>query len=415
MVVVTINYRLSVLGFLAAPALDAEDPRGASGNYGLQDQQLALRWVKRNIESFGGDPDNVTVFGESAGGISVLYHLVSPDAAGLFQRAIVESSNDALSVPLAQAEAIYAPIVAALGCGGAADTAACLRAVPVETIVNSGLAAGPILDGATVPQQPREAFAAGEFNRVPVVIGTNTDEGTYFLSVAAIVAGRAPTPADYTNTIQVNFGAAAAPAIEAAYPLDGYPSPGQALSAIQTDSFFACPSEAVRASAVRYAPTYGYEFAKRDPVENFPLPRGPGIALGASHTTELAYVFGHDARGAPLPQGPDRDLSDAIIRYWTNFAASGNPNRATVRGSAQADRRQPQAQSSSADDGQGASAGEVPRGPRWPAYTRPSGRVLSLSDQIRPERGFAEAHRCSLWESLGYPQRLITTLPPAAP
>ena len=416
-VVVTINYRLSVLGFLAAPALDAEDPRGVSGNYGLQDQQLALRWVRRNIENFGGDPNNVTIFGESAGGISVLYQLVSPDAAGLFQRAIVESSNDALSVPLTQAEGIYAPIVAALGCAGAADTAACLRAVPVETIVGSGLAAGPILDGATVPRQPREAFAAGEFNRVPVVIGTNKDEGTYFLSVAAIGAGRAPTPADYANTIQVNFGAAAAPAITAAYPLDEYPSPGQALAAIETDSFFACLTEAVRVSLARYVPTYGYEFTKQDPVQNFPVPQGPGITPGASHTTELAYVFGHDARGAPLPQGPDRDLSDAIIRYWTNFAASGNPNRATVRGDAQAD-RQPQAQSSGVEDGQGASpsqAGAGRRGPRWPAYTRPSGRVLSLSDQIRPEGGFAEAHRCALWASLGYPQKLITTLPPAAP
>ncbi len=414
-VVVTINYRLSVLGFLAAPALDAEDPRGVSGNYGLQDQQLALRWVRRNIEAFGGDPDNVTVFGESAGGISVLYHLVSPDAAGLFQRAIVESSNDALSVPLAQAEAIYAPIVAGLGCAGADDTAACLRAVPVETILNSGLVAGPILDGATVPRQPREAFAAGEFNRVPVVIGTNSDEGTYFLSVAAIAAGRAPTSADYANTIQANFGAAAAPAIGAAYPLDEYPSPGQALSAIQTDSFFACPTEAVRRSLARYVPTYGYEFAKQDPVENFPLPRGPGIALGASHTTELAYVFGHDARGEPLPQGPDRDLSDAVIRYWTNFAASGNPNRAAARGGARADR---QAQRSGAEDGQGVAsgrAGEGRRAPRWPAYTGLSGLVLSLSDQIRPEGGFAEAHRCALWESLGYPQRLITALPPAAP
>jgi para-nitrobenzyl esterase len=417
-VVVTINYRLSVLGFLAAPALDAEDTRGASGNYGLQDQQLALRWVKRNIENFGGDPDNVTVFGESAGGISVLYHLVSPDAAGLFQRAIVESSNDALSVPLAQAEAIYAPIVAALGCVGAADTAACLRAVPVETIVNSGLAAGPILDGATVPRQPRDAFAAGEFNRVPVVIGTNSDEGTYFLSVAAITAGRAPTPADYANTIQVNFGAAA-PAIEAAYPLDEYTSPGQALSAILTDSFFACPTELVRTSLVRYVPTYGYEFAKQDPVQNFPLPRGAeGITLGASHSTELTYVFGHDAKGAPLPQGPDRDLSDAIIRYWTNFAASGNPNRANAHGNAQADGQPQQAQSSGADDGQGApsdQAGGGRRTPRWPAYTKRSGRVLSLSTQIAPQGDFAEAHRCALWKSLGYPERLITTLPPAAP
>lgn len=404
-VVVTINYRLSILGFLAAPALDAESPQGVSGNYGLQDQQFALGWIQRNIEAFGGNPEDVTIFGESAGGISVLYHLMSPGAVGLFQRAVVESSNDAVSVPLAPAETIYAPIVAALGCANVPDVAACLRALPVQTILNSGLAAGPILDGATVPKQPREAFAAGEFNRVPVIIGTNKDEGTYFISVAALAAGRAPTPIDYVNTIQVNFGTAAS-AIEAAYPLASYPSPGQALAAIETDSFFACPTEAVRASMARYVPTYGYEFAKQDPIQNFPVPQGPGITLGDSHTTELAYVFGHDGKGVPLPEGPDRDLSDAIIRYWTNLAASGNPNRGNPSAA-----RAPEERSANTENGQKGSSGGRKHGPLWPAY-RSLAQVLSLASPISLlENDFAAAHHCDLWASLGYPERLITTLP----
>ena len=406
-VVVTINYRLSILGFLAAPALDAESPEGVSGNYGLQDQQFALRWVQRNIEAFGGNPDNVTIFGESAGGISVLYHAVSPGASGLFQRAVVESSNDAVSVPLAQAETIYAPIVAALGCANVSDVAVCLRAVPVQTILNSGLAAGPILDGATVPVQPRDAFAAGDFNRVPVIIGTNKDEGTYFISVAALAAGRAPTPADYVNTIEVNFGTAAS-AIEAAYPLADYASPGQALATIETDSFFACPTEAVQASMARYVPTCGYEFAKQDPIQNFPVPQGPGITLGDSHTTELAYVFAHNGTGVPLPEGPDRDLSDAIIRYWTNLAASGNPNRGNPSAG-----RASEAQLATTENGRNGTPGLAiswKHGPLWPAY-RPLAQILTLASPISLEDDFAADHRCDLWASLGYPEHLITTLP----
>ena len=196
-VVVTVNYRLSILGFLASPALDAENDQGVSSNYGLQDQQEALRWVQRNVARFGGDPGNVTIFGESAGGISVLYHLVSPGCAGLFQRAIIESSDDGASLPLPAAETLEQPVVAALGCGDATDVAACLRALPVEKIVNSGLNVGPLIDGVTVPGQPTDRIAAGSFNKVPVIAGTNRNEGTYFVAVAANAAGRALTDADY--------------------------------------------------------------------------------------------------------------------------------------------------------------------------------------------------------------------------
>ena len=400
-VVVTVNYRLSILGFLASPALDAENPAGVSSNYGLQDQQEALRWVQRNIAQFGGDPGNVTIFGESAGGISVLYHLVSPGSAGLFQRAIIESGNDGASFPLKPVEVAEGPIVAALGCdpkAAAAALAACLRALPVERIVNSGLNVGPPIDGVTVPDNPRTLLASGRFNRVPVIAGTNRNEGTYFIAVAANAAGRTPTAVDYDAVIRTNFGAAAAPGIEAAYPLSAYPSPAQALAAIQTDSFFACPTDAVRRALMPYVTVLGYEFSQPNPVQNFPLPPAPAnLTLGDSHTTELAYVFGHDRNGARLPTRADRVLSNHMIDYWTNFASSGDPNlELSGRGRV-----------SLVDLVEAV----VEQRAYWPRFTALSGLVQQLSTPIRPEADFADAHRCALWASLGYPQRLLTALP----
>ena len=400
-VVVTINYRLSILGFLASPALDAENAAGVSSNYGLQDQQAALRWVQRNIAGFGGDPGNVTIFGESAGGISVLYHLVSPGSAGLFQRAIIESANDGASFPLRAVEAAEAPIVAALGCdptAAAAVLAACLRALPVDKIVNSGLNVGPPIDGVTVPDNPRTLFASGRFNRVPVIVGTNLNEGTYFIAVAANAAGRTPTAGDYDAVIRTNFGAAAAPGIEAAYPLPAYPSPAQALAAIQTDSFFSCPTDAVRRAVLPYAGVWGYQFSQPNPVQNFPLPPAPaGLALGDSHTTELAYVFGHDRNGARLPTQADRVLSADVIDYWTNFALTGDPNR-ELNGRGRA------GLADLIED-------VVERRGYWPRFAVSSGLVQELSTPIRSKGGFADAHQCALWASLGYPGKLLTTLP----
>ena len=399
-VVVTINYRLSVLGFLAAPALDAENAQGVSSNYGLQDQQEALRWVQRNIGHFDGDPGNVTIFGESAGGISVLYHLVSPGSAGLFQRAIIESSNDGASLPLPTAEALEQPVVAALGCGSgsATDVAACLRALPVETIVNSGLNVGPIIDGVTIPGQPRDLIADGHFNKVPLIIGTNRNEGTYFIAVAANAAGRALTAADYDAVILTNFGAAATPAIEAAYPLAAYQSPAQTLAAIQTDSFFACPSDAVRRALAPQGSVWGYEFAANSPVQNFPLPPAPAdLTLGDSHTTELAYVFGHDGRGNRLPTRADRLLSMHVIDYWTNLASSGDPNNELDwRGRVSLTNR--------------VEAGAARR-PSWPPFTLLSGLLQILAKPVGQEADFVTAHQCALWASLGYPERLLTAVP----
>ncbi len=216
-VVVTMNYRLSLLGFLPAKALESG---GTSGNYGIEDQQMALKWVRDNIARFGGNPHDVTIFGQSAGGISVLYHLVSPGSAGLFQRAIIESSDDGATVPLAVGEQLYSGVVTSL-CGQASDVAACLRDVPVQTFLDleqGGVNGAPIIDGVVVPDLPTKLFASGMFNRVPVIAGTTGNEGTYFITLATNAAGRKLTEADYTNTIAADFGANAK-AIEGKYPL----------------------------------------------------------------------------------------------------------------------------------------------------------------------------------------------------
>jgi para-nitrobenzyl esterase len=224
-VVVTINYRLGALGFLADAAL-ASRPGGPSGNYGLMDQQAALRWVQRNIRGFGGDPGNVTLFGESAGGLSTLAQLVSPGARGLFQRAIVESGTYELTQqPLAAAEAAGQAFAAKAGC--ASNTAACLRGLPVSTILTDEDPVGytPDVDGAVLTKSVKTALARGQFNRVPVVIGTNHDEYRLFVAVIQFLGGRV-TAANYQSMIASTLSVPAATAAKiAARPPDGRSSP----------------------------------------------------------------------------------------------------------------------------------------------------------------------------------------------
>src|ERR1700733_5873680 len=179
--VVTINYRLGALGFLAHPAL--ADGKGQSGDYGLMDQQAALRWVQRNIARFGGDPRDVTLFGESAGGLSTLSQVASPQAKGLFERAIVESGSYNLTqTPLASAETAGEAFATKAGC--ASQTAACLRSLPVSTILANEDSAGytPNINSEVLPESLGTAFATGNFNRVPVINGTNRDEWRLFVA-----------------------------------------------------------------------------------------------------------------------------------------------------------------------------------------------------------------------------------------
>jgi para-nitrobenzyl esterase len=360
-IVVTINYRLGLLGFFAHKAIDEECH--LKGNYGLMDQQLALRWVKRNIGAFGGDSKRVTIFGESAGGQSVYADLASPTAAGLFQRAISESGSyiqfqdywaPISIVPLAQAETIGTSLVPsgtelANSVGCTSQTAQCLRDVPASTLVLAEPAIiYPFVDGKILKRSPTAAFASGQFNRVPVISGGNHDEYRLFVAEQYDATGHPlVTEADYqaaVGTLWGGFGATFVTEIfSVVYPLANYPivpsipgdpspSPGIALGASGTDGIFACPERNGVALLSAWVPTYAYEFNDEDAYlvfSEFPSPPFPPITfpLGTAHFTEVSYLF--DVFSTPSNFTPEQQqLSESMISYWTRFAATGNPNSA---------------------------------------------------------------------------------------
>jgi len=332
-IVVTINYRLGLLGFFAQSAIDAEGHE--NGNYGLMDQQFALNWVRRNIAGFGGDPNRVTIFGESAGGQSVYAHLASPKAAGLFRGAIAESGSYlefqnyySYIVPLATAETAGsqgAPsgtaVADSVGC--TSQTAACLRAVPAASLVavQSGTLY-PFVDGTLLPQQISAAFASGEFNRVPVISGGNHDE--WRLQVAEnydFVGNPILTAPEYDTAVLALWGSAVDSAVLALYPFGNYEYGGEALGASGTDGIYACPERNGIKLLSQFVPTYAYEF--NDDNALYPIPAGETLSfpLGAFHSAELQYLF--PLGPSPAAQVP---VSDEMVTYWTQFAKNLNPN-----------------------------------------------------------------------------------------
>jgi para-nitrobenzyl esterase len=367
-VVVTINYRLGALGFLADPALGS--PKGSSGDYGLMDQQAALRWVQQNIRQFGGNPRNVTIFGESAGGLSVLAQLVSPAARGLFAKAIIESGSYSLLQPsLATAEASGEAFAAKAGCASqnaASQTAVCLRRLPVQTILNDQGTVGPDIDGTVLTQSIGTALASGDFSHVPVIDGTNHDEWRLFIAIFQPLTGPV-TAANYQSMIAstASVSPAEAAVVAAHYPLRSYASPAEALGAVGTDAIFACPALTMDRDLSRFTPTFAYEFNDEHAPERFLAPIG-GFSYGAAHASELQYLFHLNESEFPgVLTAQQQRLSASMQRYWTNFARSGSPS-----------------------------------GPGEPAWPRFGGgqRMASLvppAPQI--ETGFAAEHQCAFW------------------
>jgi para-nitrobenzyl esterase len=370
-VVVTINYRLGVFGFLAHPAL-ASRPGGASGNYGLMDQQAALRWVKHNIAQFGGDPDNVTIAGQSAGAVSVLAHLVSHGSRGLFQRAILESGAFALNqIPLAQAEAFGQNFASQVGCSN--QTADCLRHVPAATLVEAfPTAAIPgVVDGKVLTEPLGAALAAGRFAHVPILNGVNHNEEWIFVaglgvavSGGTFVLAPAPTSTDYESVIASVLGvsAARAAAIATEYPFAAYPAGVVALSTLVSDANFACPALQVDQWAAARVPTFAYEFDDDTSPQIFAGPKLPPIA---THSSEIQYLF--DQPNAPYATALDPSqaaLAATMRTAWAKFATNGNPTSGALA---------------------------------WPSFSAGQSVVSLTTPQSQVERTFATTHHCPFW------------------
>ncbi len=318
-VTVTINYRLGVFGFLAHADL-ANEPGNVSGNYGLLDQQLAMRWVKNNIEKFGGDPMNVTIFGESAGAGSVCSHLLSPLGAGLFHRAIAESGSCVLDFPSRSRSQLTGQHVAEkLGCTG--DVPACLRAATADALeaaltTKLEFAADadkwvPSADGEVLPVDPYAALQGGRLQRVPFLSGANGNEGSLFT-----VGMKVDTRADFEELIRKAMPNHTSAAL-ALYSEAKFPVAKDAATAVIGD-VFVCGQRKQAALISAYVPsTYLYHFTRAN----------PSLAwnVGATHGSEIPYVFGE--LGFPLTEtADDRRLSDEMIGYWSRFAKNGDPN-----------------------------------------------------------------------------------------
>ena len=322
-IVVSINYRLGVLGWLATPELSAEQG-GTSGNYGLQDQIAALRWVKANIAAFGGDPANVTIAGESAGGLSVMYLLAAPPARGLFAKAIAESAY-MVSTPDLKAARFGAPSAEAAGAGFAAKLGAKgladLRAMDAKTLANTpGFAHFGAVDGKLFPKQLVEVFDRGEQAPVPLLAGFNAGE-------IRSLRGLAPRPpasaAVYEATIRANYADLADPFLKL-YPPANLE---EAILATTRDALYAWTAErlAIKQTAAGQK-AYLYEF-------DHGYPAADDKGLHAFHASELPFVFGSIERLPPAwPKPPatpgEAALANAMVDYWTSFARSGVPTAA---------------------------------------------------------------------------------------
>ncbi|MEO8703802.1 MAG: carboxylesterase family protein [Kofleriaceae bacterium] len=360
-IVVTSNYRLGPLGFASHRALAAEHEREALPAYGLLDQRAAMQWVQRNITAFGGDPTQVTLFGESAGAWSQCAHLVMQGSRGLFSRAIVQSGacSDALYFTRETANAQGDELAAAVGCTGA-DVARCLRGKTADELASAltfkrglllppGVWWGPIVDGVELRQMPLAAIRAGEFARVPLIIGTTRDEGTlHTMRYDAVTAD------ELAGFVRGVFGdAAVAPAI-ARY---ARATPKIALTDIVTEGIFACNSRRVaRLVAARGVPVYLYQWTHA-------LDGPPKVhALGPTHGVDLFFVFGTTS----LEVGPstaELPLVELVQGAWGDFARTGDP------------------------------------GHRWPRYTADHDEHLILD---LPSTIGAHLHQatCDFWDSL---------------
>jgi para-nitrobenzyl esterase len=382
MVVVSVNYRLGPLGFMAHPAFGRE----ANGGYALEDQRAALRWVQRNIAAFGGDPGNVTIGGVSAGAASVCMHLISPEhTSGLFHKAIIQSAGCAFDMRSVD-EGVETGLAVAhgVGCDDQKTALKCLRSKPVKELVDAGTvvagsdyrAFAPLYGNGTVPRQGSEALAGGKFVRVPILNGGASHEMRLYVGYE-VEAGARITLDNYQDRLRALYGDNA-DTVLAAYPTDRYSSVPTALGTAMSDFM---PSGGLNSClflrtawlASRFVPVYQYEFAD-DAAP--PVMKDPGFELGAVHTSEMPYQFPGFSNtsvldGPPLA-APQQELSQQMVAYWSSFVYTGRPAGAGL--------------------------------PEWKPFDR-SRQALKLKPRAVGMFDASAAHQCAMWERL-YPQEL---------
>jgi para-nitrobenzyl esterase len=318
-ILVTLNYRLGVFGFLALPALSAKSAHHSSGDYGLLDQIAALQWVQRNIAAFGGDPRNVTVFGQSSGSISISALTASPLAKGLFEKVIGESGG--LFEPMGLAPQLRLPGAERQGqrfmAAASAVSVSALRAIPADKLLRVPFSPNIIIDGHVLPRAPWRTYAEGRANQVSLLLGWNAEEGALFLDHTRV------TPDNYRQVLGLSF-----PAVLVRWLA---PSPGRndrsafaAAMTFNTDMRFRWDMWrwARLASRQERDPVYLYEFTRAPP---YPA-SSPYHGLGATHGVEMQYVFDHlDAQAVGWADA-DRRLAQVMPDYWIRFSRTGNPN-----------------------------------------------------------------------------------------